>query len=227
VDSSADGGDSAWVDPADPAPQRNPYPQGSAPREMRPLPAEPPTGPWPAEHELAVPEPGRSAPAVSAESGAASAWHAFTDWRRSRPFWGGLLLLLAGLELLGIPLLSVLAYGQVKVVIYIGIGGIFGVLIGGPLVACGLLVWFHPAQRTFYAVAGVLLAVLSFVATNLGGFFAGMLLGVTGASLSFGWTVATANASGQHRPQSRGDGPQAGLGLLRPGTEGREPGRGR
>jgi Family of unknown function (DUF6114) len=113
-------------------------------------------------------------------------------WRRSRPFWGGLLLILAGLEMLAIPLLSVLVHTSVKVIIYIGIGGVFGVLIGGLLVACGLLIWFHPNQRVFYAVAGVLLAVVSFVATNLGGFFLGMLLGVTGGSLSFAWAPLTA-----------------------------------
>src|ERR1022692_3658802 len=117
----------------------------------------------------------------------ASRRRAFRIWRRSRPFWGGLLLLLAGLEMLAIPLLSVLAHTSVKVIIYIGIGGVFGVLIGGLLVACGLLIWFHPSQRDFYAIAGVLLAVVSFVATNLGGFFVGMLLGVTGGSLSFAW----------------------------------------
>src|ERR1700734_1902546 len=93
---------------------------------------------------------------------AASARRAFRDWRRSRPFWGGLLLLLAGVELIAIPLLSVLAHGSGKVVILLGIGGVFGVLIGGLLVACGLLTWFHPVQRVFYAIAGVLLALGSF-----------------------------------------------------------------
>jgi hypothetical protein len=155
---------------------------------------------------------------------AVSAWRAFRAWRRSRPFWGGLLLLLAGLELLAIPLLSVLAHGSVKVVIYIGVGGVFGVLIGGLLVACGLLIWFHPVQRTFYAIAGVLLAVASFVATNLGGFFVGMLLGVTGASLSFGWTPGPGRLAGQHRPRPpRPGSPSGGLDLVldsRPGGEG-------
>jgi hypothetical protein len=145
----------------------------------------------------------------------ASTWSRFRAWRRSRPFWGGLLLVLAGLELLAIPLLSVLAHGSVKVVIYIGIGGVFGVLIGGLLVACGLLIWFHPGQRVFYAIAGVLLAVASFVATNLGGFFLGMLLGVTGASLSFGWTPGPGQAAGQHRPRRvRTRAPAGSLGLL-------------
>jgi Family of unknown function (DUF6114) len=153
----------------------------------------------------------------------ASAWQRFGDWRHSRPFWGGLLLALAGLELIAIPLLSVLAHGSVKVVIYIGIGGVFGVLIGGLLVACGLLIWFHPVQRVFYSVAGVLLAVASFVATNLGGFFLGMLLGVIGASLSFGWTPDTARTTGQHRPRRpHRASPSDGLGLVLPGRRPRD-----
>jgi hypothetical protein len=98
------------------------------------------------------------------------------------------LLLLSGLELLAIPLSSVLARGLIKLVIYIGIGGVAGVIIGALLMACGVLVWFQPAHRVFYSIAGVLLAVTSFIATNLGGFFVGMLLGVVGGSVSFAWT---------------------------------------
>jgi len=109
-------------------------------------------------------------------------------WRRTRPFWGGLLLIIAGFELLAIPLSGILVHGQVKLVVYIGIGGVFGVLIGALQIACGLLLWFTPAHRTFYAIAGVLLAVISFITSNLGGFFLGMLLGITGGSLAFAWT---------------------------------------
>src|ERR1039457_2867327 len=145
----------------------------------------------------------------------ASRRRAFRIWRRSRPFWGGLLLLLAGLEMLAIPLLSVLAHTSVKVIIYIGIGGVFGVLIGGLLVACGLLIWFHPSQRVFYAIAGVLLAVVSFVATNLGGFFVGMLLGVTGGSLSFAWApVAGREPAARRHRRPRHDDPSDGLGIV-------------
>jgi hypothetical protein len=61
----------------------------------------------------------------------------------------------------------------------------------------------------------VLLAVASFVATNLGGFFIGMLLGVTGASLSFGWTQGPGRLAGQHRPRPRpARPPSEGLGLV-------------
>jgi hypothetical protein len=112
----------------------------------------------------------------------------FRRWRRSRPFWGGLLLILAGAELVLIPLSGILLHGAVKLVIYIGIGGVFGVLIGLLLITAGLLLWISPAHKTFYAMAGVILAVLSFIASNLGGFFLGMLLGITGGSLAFAWT---------------------------------------
>jgi Family of unknown function (DUF6114) len=218
VSSSGGGGDSGWVNPDEPPPHRNTEPQGSPPWQIGQQPAGVPAHP-PADADTAV-APQASGPVleepVPAGAGMAGAWRSFRAWRRTRPFWGGLLLLLAGLELLGIPLLSELAHGSVKVVIYIGIGGVFGVLIGGLLVACGLLTWFHPVQRVFYAIAGVLLAVLSFVATNLGGFFLGMLLGVTGASLSFGWTPGPGwDGGGHHRPRPRHrDTPGAGLGLL-------------
>ena len=137
----------------------------------------------------------------------------FRAWRRSRPFWGGLLLVLAGLELLLIPVGSLLVHGAVKIVIYIGIGGVFGVVFGCVVAACGLLAWFHPAQRVFYAVVGVVLALASFVATNLGGFFLGMLLGVVGASLVFGWTPVTPENRGRHRTRRVRE-PSDGLGVV-------------
>jgi hypothetical protein len=117
----------------------------------------------------------------------------FRRWRRSRPFWGGLLLVLAGAELVLIPLTGILLHGAIKLVIYIGIGGVFGVLIGLLMITAGALLWISPAHKTFYAMAGVILAVLSFIASNLGGFFLGMLLGITGGSLAFAWTPVPAD----------------------------------
>lgn len=205
MDTPEDGTGSAGSDPVEPLPD-NSQPDNSQPDETQAV--EPP-----AAGARTVEMASAEKPAAGAR--VASAWQSFRAWRRSRPFWGGLLLLLAGVELVAIPLLSVLAHGSVKVVIYIGIGGVFGVLIGGLLMACGLLIWFHPVQRVFYAIAGVLLAVASFVATNLGGFFIGMLLGVTGASLSFGWTQEPGRLAGQHRPRPQpARPPSEGLGLV-------------
>jgi hypothetical protein len=109
-------------------------------------------------------------------------------WRRTRPFWGGLLLGLAGLELIVIPLSGVLGHGAVKLVIYIGIGGVFGVLIGALMITCGVLICVNPPHRVFYGIAGVLLGILSFPASNLGGFFIGMLLAIAGGGIAFAWT---------------------------------------
>jgi hypothetical protein len=205
VDTPEDGTGSAGSNPVEP------QPDNSQPGETQAVETQA------VETARAGARTGGTAPAEKPPAGAraGSAWQSFRAWGRSRPFWGGLLLLLAGIELVAIPLLSVLAHGSVKVVIYIGIGGVFGVLIGGLLMACGLLIWFHPVQRVFYAIAGVLLAVASFVATNLGGFFFGMLLGVTGASLSFGWTPGPGRLAGQPRPRPRPAGPPSeGLGLV-------------
>jgi len=180
-------------------------------------------------------EPGAAnsvAPAIGRAPGprgdrAVAAWRAFRRWRRSRPFWGGLLLLLAGLELLAIPLFSVLARSSVKLVVYIGIGGVFGLLIGGLLIACGLLIWFHPAQRVFYSIAAVLLSVASFIATNLGGFFVGMLLGLVGGSLAFAWVPGRRRESGHRRPAGRPDQPPGSLDVvLGDSPAGGGPGRG-
>jgi hypothetical protein len=124
-------------------------------------------------------------------------------WRRSRPFWGGLLLVLAGLELILIPLSGVLGHGAIKLVIYIGIGGVFGVLIGALLITCGVLLTLNPAHRQFYGIAGVVLGILSFPASNLGGFFLGMLLAIIGGSLAFAWAPL---APAQVKPAGSGDG---------------------
>jgi Family of unknown function (DUF6114) len=109
-------------------------------------------------------------------------------WRHSRPFWGGLLMVLSGLELFALPLSGVLVHGGIKLVIYIGIGGVFGVLIGVLLIVSGLMTWFNATHKTFYSIAGIVLGIVSFPASNLGGLFLGMLLAIAGGSIAFAWT---------------------------------------
>jgi len=114
----------------------------------------------------------------------------FREWRHTRPFTGGLLILLAGLELLLIPLGGDLGHGAIKLVIYIGIGGVFGVLIGLLLIAAGIMIWVNPVHRVFYGIAGIVLGVVSFPTSNLGGFFIGMLLAMVGGAIAFAWEPA-------------------------------------
>jgi Family of unknown function (DUF6114) len=127
--------------------------------------------------------------AAGERPGPSGAWReSWQRWRRTRPFWGGLLLALGGLELIAIPLSGVLGHGAIRLVIYIGIGGVFGVLIGALMITCGVLICVNPAHRTFYGIAGILLGILSFPASNLGGFFIGMLLAIAGGGIAFAWT---------------------------------------
>jgi hypothetical protein len=116
---------------------------------------------------------------------------AWQRWRRTRPFWGGLLIILGGAEML----LSEQA--PLPIVIHVGVQGLAGYLVPIVLVLCGVLLWLSPLQQTFYSVLAVVLALGSWVTSNLGGFFVGLMLGVIGGALAFAW--------------QRGEGPVPGL----------------
>ena len=115
-----------------------------------------------------------------------------------------------------LPLSGVLVHGGLKLVIYIGIGGVFGVLIGALLIAAGTAVLVNPVHRSFYGIAGIILGIASFPASNLGGFFIGMLLAIVGGALSYAWAPIAASdgtggdtggnpgGTGAHRRRGRG-----------------------
>lgn len=106
---------------------------------------------------------------------------AFRRWRAGRPFWGGLLLALGGAWIL----LTMKA--SLKVVLHVGMQGLAGYLLPALMVLLGLLTLFNPAQRLFYSITGVLVTLGTWVTSNLGGFFVGLLLGAVGSCLAFGW----------------------------------------
>ncbi|TQS27353.1 DUF6114 domain-containing protein [Microbispora sp. KK1-11] len=112
-------------------------------------------------------------------------------WRRSRPFWGGLLVLAAGLELLSIPF----ATQALPLVIQSGtVGATY--LIALVLIILGLMLWLQPGQRAFLGVVAVLVSIASFVYANLGGFLIGMLLGLVGGALAVAWAPAETTEAG-------------------------------
>ncbi|CAM5452693.1 DUF6114 domain-containing protein [Streptomyces chartreusis] len=106
---------------------------------------------------------------------------AFRRWRADRPFWGGLLLALGGAWIL----LTMKA--SLKVVLHVGMQGLAGYLLPALMVLLGLLTLFNPAQRLFYSITGILVTLGTWVTSNLGGFFVGLLLGAVGSCLAFGW----------------------------------------
>jgi Family of unknown function (DUF6114) len=111
-------------------------------------------------------------------------WSRFHGWRRSRPFWGGLWTIVAGVEIL----LTELA--PLPIVIHIGLTGLAGFAVPVLMILCGLMLWFAPQPRIFYASLILLLSLASWITSNLGGFIVGMLVGLVGGALAFTWTTA-------------------------------------
>ncbi|MEX3106546.1 hypothetical protein DF268_39870 [Streptomyces sp. V2] len=132
------------------------------------------------QHEPpAVPEPGATASAEPAAK--APARQRFRQWRGRRPFVGGVLLTFGGAEIL----LTMKA--PLPVILHIGMQGLAGYLLPSLMILCGLLILFNPAQRLFYSVTAVLLSVGTWVTSNIGGFMVGLLCGLIGGSMAFGW----------------------------------------
>ncbi|MGW1379070.1 DUF6114 domain-containing protein [Streptomyces sp. NPDC002446] len=111
---------------------------------------------------------------------------ALRRWRRTRPFWAGLLLVLGGAELLLVPL------SPLTVLVSLGLGGLAALGIGLALIVAGLFLWCAPAAHHYVSINALILSVLSFAATNLGGFLVGMGLGIAGSAMGFGWTPGRA-----------------------------------
>lgn len=138
------------------------------------------TEPYRADQHRAEPDPAEPDRAEPDRAGP----RGFRRWRRTRPFWGGVFTVLGGLELIAVPL------APMPLVVHQGMAGVASWLIGALLVTAGVLMWTQPAQRSFYGVLAVLLSLASFLTSNFGGFFVGLLLGLTGGALGFAWSPA-------------------------------------
>ncbi|MET8349494.1 DUF6114 domain-containing protein [Micromonospora sp. NPDC005206] len=113
----------------------------------------------------------------------AQAWRIFRRWQRSRPFWGGLFIVLAGVEMFASTRMTLNGLS-----LHSGATGLLSLLIPVILVTCGLLLWLSPAQRLFYSIVAAVTAVYALIGLNLGGFFVGLLLGMVGSAPAFAWT---------------------------------------
>jgi hypothetical protein len=106
----------------------------------------------------------------------------FRDWSIKRPFVGGALVILAGIEMFFSGQLDI---GHIHV--QVGIEGFQATVIPVALVLLGILAMLMPAHRIFYGVITLVIAVYSLIGVNLGGFFVGMLLGSVGGILIVSW----------------------------------------
>jgi len=102
-------------------------------------------------------------------------------WRRSRPFWGGLLVTLSGLEILQA------VKAPLPVVLHVGMQGLASYLVPIIILLCGVLLLANPTQRVFYSIMAAVMALASWATSNLGGFFVGLLLALVGSAMAFAW----------------------------------------
>ncbi|MET8261713.1 DUF6114 domain-containing protein [Micromonospora sp. NPDC005205] len=103
-------------------------------------------------------------------------------WRRGRPFTAAVLIALGGAEML------VTLRAPLGVLLHVGPQGLAAYLVPIVLVLCGVLLITTPQQRVFYALVSLVLGLVSWLTSNLGGFVIGMLLALVGGALAFAWT---------------------------------------
>lgn len=109
----------------------------------------------------------------------------FRTWRRTRPFWGGLLAVLAGVPILYFPYAH-LSLGGLTMAMSTTAGA-GSLIIGLMLMVLGLTAWFQPLVRIFCGVATTILALISIPVSNLGGFGMGLIPGLIAGGLMVSW----------------------------------------
>ncbi|MFC5907660.1 DUF6114 domain-containing protein [Streptacidiphilus monticola] len=118
-------------------------------------------------------------------NGFSRARRAFRNWRRTRPFWAGLLILLAAGPILYFPYAS-LSIGVLRIQMATTAGA-GSAVIGLLLAALGISVWFQLHIRVFAGIAAIVLSLVSLPVSNFGGFGMGLLLGLLGGMLALSW----------------------------------------
>ncbi|WP_419704332.1 DUF6114 domain-containing protein [Promicromonospora sp. NFX87] len=116
----------------------------------------------------------------------------FRPWRRQRPFVGGVLVALAGLEMLLSGPIKLDQLGM-NVVLQFGVEGSQATILPIALILLGILSIAQPVHRIFYGVIALAISVYSIAGVNLGGWVVGFLLGVVGGIVVVSWAPPEAD----------------------------------
>lgn len=108
-------------------------------------------------------------------------WAAWTRWRRRRPFLAGLLMILAGVEMVLVTRIPV------ELMLHLGIGAVSTLVFSGMLVVLGLVTWFTPNQHVITGSFAGFIALGALILSNLGGLVVGTLLALVGGGMAFAW----------------------------------------
>ncbi|MFG2905981.1 DUF6114 domain-containing protein [Kitasatospora sp. NPDC048286] len=131
----------------------------------------------------------------------------FRTFRRTRPYYGGLLAMIAGVPIMYFPYAH-LSLGGMTVAMATT-GGAGALIIGVLLIVLGLTAWFQPAVRVFAGIATTLLTLVSIPVSNLAGFGLALLPGLIGGGLMVSWaplpeTAQAEAARGRRRRRGKG-----------------------
>ncbi|GLV53565.1 hypothetical protein KDH_04180 [Dictyobacter sp. S3.2.2.5] len=119
-------------------------------------------------------------------------WSQFRLWRKTRPFTGGILVVLAGVLVLWGPV-ALLPFALLP-----GSNIWAGILVGGLLVTMGIIQLLVPSNALLAGAIAVVLSLVSLLVAA-GGFGIGMLLGIIGGAMGIAWQPVTRV---QTRPRS-------------------------
>jgi hypothetical protein len=111
-------------------------------------------------------------------------WSRFRLWRRTRPFWGAILIMIAGLLVL---------WGPVELLPFALLPGSniwAGLLVGGILFVMGLIQLLAPSNALVTGSIAVVLSLVSLLVAA-GGFGIGMILGIIGGAMGIAWQPAS------------------------------------
>ncbi|MFT4264320.1 MAG: DUF6114 domain-containing protein [Nocardioides sp.] len=117
---------------------------------------------------------------------ASAVWQAFRRFRKTRPFWGSLILAAGGYFVLK-PVMG----SNLALLVHLGTSGAQVYVLGIGMIACAAVCLLAPSQRYFPAVMAMVFSVASLPLANLGGWIVGMVLGIVGSGLVFAWTPYT------------------------------------
>ncbi len=107
-------------------------------------------------------------------------WSKFRLWRRTRPFWGSVWMIIAALILLAFPI-SLLQFAFLVNTLWASL------VIGGLILVMALIQLFLPSYAVITGSIGIVLSLVSFITNTFGGLALGMLLGIIGCALSIAW----------------------------------------
>lgn len=128
---------------------------------------------------------------------AAAYRESFSRWRRKRPFPGAVLLLLGGLITAWVPIQlasDLMLVGRMVT----GVGLLWSAL----MLTAGVFALKFPEQSNKIGIIGVVVSILSLFGA-LGGLLVGMVLGIVGGNLCYGWHLDDDLAEEVHADNSR------------------------